>query len=40
MKTIDKLEEKEIEELNKYLKGYMQAHNINMKFLAVKIVKL
>lgn len=40
MKTVDKLEEKEIEELNKYLKEYRQAHNIYVRLLAVRMVKL
>ena len=40
MGNIDKLEEKEIEELNKYLKEYRQSHNIYMRLLAVRMVKL
>ena len=40
MNPIDKLEEKEIEELEKYLKEYRQAHNIYMRLLAVRMVKL
>ena len=40
METIDKLEEKEIAELDKYLKEYRQSHNIYMRLLAVRMVKL
>ena len=40
METIDLLEKKEIEELDKYLKEYRQAHNIYMRLLAVRMVKL
>lgn len=40
MKTLDKLEEDEIKLLEKYLKEYRQAHNIYMRILAVRMVKL
>ena len=40
METIDKLEEQGIAELDKYLKEYRQAHNIYMRLLAVRMVKL
>ena len=40
MKNLDKLEEEEIKLLEKYLKEYRQAHNIYMRILAVKMVKL
>ena len=40
METIDELEEKEIEELDEYLNEYRQAHNIYMRILAVRMVKL
>ena len=40
MGSIDKLEENEIVELEKYLKEYRQAHNIYMRILAVRMVKL
>lgn len=40
MKTLDKLEEDELKLLEKYLKEYRQAHNIYMRILAVRMVKL
>ena len=40
MKTLDKHEEDEIKLLEKYLKEYRQAHNIYMRILAVRMVKL
>ena len=40
MGSIDKLEENEIVELEKYLKEYRQAHNIYMRIFAVRMVKL
>ena len=40
MDTADKLEKEEIKLLEKYLKGYRQAHNIYMRILAVRMVKL
>lgn len=40
MKTLDKLEKEEIELLEKYLKEYRQAHNIYIRILAVRMVKL
>ena len=40
METIEELEEKEIEELDEYLNEYRQAHNIYMRLLAVRMVKL
>ena len=40
VESIDELEEKEIAELDNYLKEYRQAHNIYMRLLAVKMVKL
>ena len=40
MEIIDELEEKEIEELDEYLNEYRQAHNIYMRILAVRMVKL
>ena len=40
MKNLDKLEEEEIKLLEKYLKEYRQAHNIYMRILAVRMVKL
>ena len=40
MKTLDKLEKNEIKLLEKYLKEYKQAHNIYMRILAVRMVKL
>ena len=40
MKTLDKLEKDEIKLLEMYLKEYRQAHNIYMRILAVRMVKL
>lgn len=40
METLDKLEKEEIKLLEKYLKEYRQAHNIYMRILAVRMVKL
>ena len=40
METLDKLEKNEIKLLEKYLKEYKQAHNIYMRILAVRMVKL
>ena len=40
METIDELEKEEIKLLEKYLKEYRQAHNIYMRILAVRMVKL
>lgn len=40
METLDKLEKEEIELLEKYLKEYQQAHNIYIRILAVRMVKL
>ena len=40
MENIDELEKEEIKLLEKYLKEYRQAHNIYMRILAVRMVKL
>ena len=40
MESIDKLEENEIAELENYLKEYKHAHNIYIRILAVRMVKL
>lgn len=39
-RNLDKLEKDEIKLLEKYLKEYRQAHNIYMRILAVRMVKL
>ena len=40
MESIDKLEDNEIAELEKYLKEYRQAHNIYIRIMGVRMVKL